>query len=146
MHTTYKSAILQTRGYQTLREHVIQILDKYQLTTVEWSTLGHLYNQPHLRFIDLSKLLGIEAPHVTTLIDQLESKKLVKRQNDPADRRAKQIVLTSQAQSLVPNVETELGLEMSKLLEGITPSEIQTYFKVLETIIKNSNDLKGGEK
>ncbi len=136
-HKTYKAAVLQTGAHKTLRNHVVRTLAGYDLTTPEWTILGYIFHNESVRFVDLAQHLDVEPPHVTTLIDILQKKKLVQRKDDPRDRRAKRIVLTKKAQDLVPEVEIELSSRMNLLLEGITPSEMAVYFKVLEAIIKN---------
>ncbi len=140
-HKTYKAAVLQTGAHRELRNHVVSTLANYDLTTSEWTILGHIYHNESLRFVDIAELLDVEPPHITTLIDILQKKKLVMRKDDPSDRRAKRIFLTKKAQELVPEIEIELSTRMNLLLEGISPEEMKTYFKVLETIIENSSSV-----
>ena len=140
-HKTYTAAILQTEAYKVLRNHVVQTLGKFDLTVSEWTILGHIYHHESLRFIDIAQLLNVEPPHITTLIDILQKKKLVQRKDDPSDRRSKRIVLTKKAQDLVPGIEIELSSHMNLLLEGITPEEMTIYFKILQTIIDNGTKI-----
>ncbi len=145
-HRTFKAAILQTGAHRTLRTEVVKTLSKYSLTTPEWTILGHIFHNESARFVDLAQLLQVEPPHITTLIDILQAKKLVQRKDDPQDRRAKRIILTKKAQDLVPEIEIELSSRMNLLLEGISEQEMQTYFRILETIIRNGITVTSNEK
>lgn len=144
-HRTYKAAVLQTGAHNTLRSEVVKTLSRFDLIVSEWKILGYIFQNEEVRFVDLASHLRVEPPHITTLIDILQKKKLVQRKDDPTDRRAKRIVLTKKAQDLVPEVEIELSSRMNLLLEGITPGEMATYFKVLEAIVNNGVKLTENE-
>jgi len=141
MHKTHSSAITQTVSYQILRNYVLVVLNKYNLTTIEWAILGHLESNDSLRLSEISKFLHIDPPNVTPIIDQLESKNFAMRCDDPLDRRAKRVVLTAEGEQLVPKVEKTLSAEMNRLLNGVTEGQIATYFKVLQTIIDNNQKM-----
>lgn len=145
-HRTYKAAVLQTGAHKTLRNHVVTVLSDFDLSVPEWTILGYIFHNETVRFVDLAQHLEVEPPHITTLIDALQKKKLVQRKDDPADRRAKRIVLTKKAQDLVPEIEIELSARMNLLLDGISPAEMATYFRILEAIINNGQKLEGDEK
>lgn len=141
-HKTYKAAALQTSSYKVLRNHVVETLANFDLSPAEWTIIGHIFHNESLRFVDIASILQVEPPHVTTLIDLLQKKKFVERKDDPQDRRAKRIYLTKKSEDIVPNIEIELSAKMNLLLEGISPDEMNTYFKVLETIINNDQKLE----
>lgn len=141
-HKTYKAAILQTTSHKVLRNNVLETLAEFDLSVPEWTILGHIFHNESLRFIDIAQLLQVEPPHITTLIDLLQKKKLVERKDDPTDRRAKRIFLTQKAETLVPDIEIELSSKMNLLLEGIKPEEMTVYFRVLEAIINNGTKLE----
>ena len=141
-HKTYKAAILQTTSHKVLRNNVIETLADFDLSPNEWTILGHIFHNESLRFVDIAQFLQVEPPHITTLIDILQKKKLVQRKDDPTDRRAKRIYLTKKAEDLVPGIEVELSSRMNLLLEGVSADEMSTYFRVLESIIKNGTKLE----
>lgn len=141
-HKTYKAAVLQTASHKALRNHVVEVLAEFDLSPTEWTIIGHIFHNESLRFVDIATLLQVEPPHITTLIDVLQKKKLVQRKEDPNDRRAKRIYLTKKSEDLVPSIEIELSSRMNLLLEGIKPEEMATYFRVLEAIINNDTKLE----
>lgn len=145
-HKTYNAAVLQNSAHKTLQYQVVKILSDFDLSTAEWIILGYIFQNQSARFIDLALCLDVEPPHITTLVDVLEKKKLVERRDDPEDRRARRIVLTRKSLDLIPEVEIKLSTQMNRLLSGITPQEMVVYFKILDVIIKNGIELEASEK
>ncbi len=141
--TTYNIGLLQSKAYRILKFYTADILSQYGLTSIEWALLGQLLdNNEGLKFVEVAGVLGVEAPFVTVLVDGLEKKGLVLRQNDTKDRRAKRITLTALGESKVPEVELVLRKDMKKLLSDISRTDILCYLKVLDSIVQNSDKTK----
>lgn len=79
----------------------------------------------------LAQYLGIEGPSLVPIIDQLEERSLVSRQNDPGDRRAKNLWLTKEGRVLSSQIETELDVVRLKTLKGLDRSDIEAALRVL---------------
>jgi DNA-binding MarR family transcriptional regulator len=54
---------------------------------------------------ELATLVGVDAPNMTGVVDDLESQGLVVRQPHPTDRRAKLVVATPRGQELAKQAE-----------------------------------------
>lgn len=135
---TYTSGILQVKAYRILQAHVSEKLNLFQLNSTEWSILGLIFeNKNGIRHAEIAKILNVETPLVTMMVNGLEEKKLVERLNHPKDKRAKLLFLTPKGKNLIPEVESSLRETLSKILQGISPEELMTYRKVLETIVNN---------
>ncbi len=137
MYTTYKSGLLQAKAYRIMRGHLAKILSIYDLSIPEWTILGQVFEQDGVRLAEISEILSVEAPLVTTLADQLEKKGLVTRTDDPQDRRAKLLTLTQKGKEIVPQIESEAAARLKQLLGGITDEDLFAYNRVLEFIVKN---------
>lgn len=68
---------------------------------------AHEENNP-ARMVDIALDLGVTGRTLTTMVDSLEKQDLMKRETDPADRRAYQLVLTRQGTELIPQLQAEL--------------------------------------
>lgn len=69
--------------------------------------LAELWNaQGLLRMTDVSAALGVTPRNVTTIVDGLEHKGLVRRQHDQHDRRAILLELTEQGRAHIARVQT----------------------------------------
>ena len=143
--STYKAGLLQAKAYRILKHRTNELLRPYDLSSLDWAVLGLLFDhEKGFKLSELAKLLGIEAPFASIMIDVLEKKKLVKRIVHPDDRRAKIIILTSQGKKIVPIIEKDLREHTKDLIHGASLSSLQGYLKVLNTIIRNAEEA-GGE-
>ncbi len=137
--STYKTGLLHAKSYRILKNRTSAFLEPYDMSTIDWALLGLLYEQKEgMRLIAIAETLGVEAPFITAMVDELEEKGYVSRESDTKDKRAKIIKLTLKGRSFVPKIESELRTEMKGLLKGLSLSDIFGYLKVMEAIISNA--------
>ncbi|MBA3724183.1 MAG: MarR family transcriptional regulator [Candidatus Levybacteria bacterium] len=134
----YNAGILQGKAYRILTAQLTSALIPFKLSIPEWKLLGQLADNGSMKLARLADLLGVEAPLITSLVDSLEKKGLVKRTEDKVDKRAKIIQGTKKAMKLVEKIEPTVQATMKPLLHGITEKEFRSYMHVLEAIVKNS--------
>ena len=82
------------------------------LTAGEARTLAHIARAEGERQSVIAERLNVEAMSLSAMIDRLESRGLVTRKPDPADRRAKCISLTPSADEMLTHV-TAIAREIS---------------------------------
>jgi DNA-binding MarR family transcriptional regulator len=76
-------------------KHVLmEIGDKYDLTVMQFYALCVLGNDHSVPMNSLSKMLFCDASNVTGIVDRLFARDLIKREENPKDRRVKMITLT----------------------------------------------------
>lgn len=139
--TTYKIGLLQAKAYRLLKQKTSSLLEKYNISAIEWALLGLLFDQKEgYKLIEIADLLGVEAPFVTVMIDSLEHRRLVKRTTSNQDKRAKRVVLTAQGVTKVPQIESAIRAEMKDTLHGLTAPELMMHLKVLRTMVKNLSE------
>jgi DNA-binding MarR family transcriptional regulator len=76
-----------------------------------------------LRMGELAQALHCLPSNVTALVDQLEAKGLVRREPSPADRRAKQLVLTEEGMQVRQSL-AETAAEIFSEVTGLRGREI----------------------
>jgi DNA-binding MarR family transcriptional regulator len=86
------------------------------------STLASLDHAGPRRVGDLAALEGITQPSMTALVNALERSGLVRRQDDPADKRAALVVLTETGKEFVKE-RRQAGAEAFAQLIAKLPSE-----------------------
>jgi DNA-binding MarR family transcriptional regulator len=134
---SYRDGLTQTHSHRILREEVMKVLKEYELGMGEWTILCMLFDKESMRLTEIASTLDVEPPHVTNLVEILLKQKLVKRLIDSEDKRAKVVSLTDRTKKLLPEIENQVVERMKALLNGITEDELDTYFKVQQTIISN---------
>ncbi|GCE29704.1 MarR family transcriptional regulator [Dictyobacter alpinus] len=70
------------------------VLDPFQLSSLQYTTLLLLDMDEGWRLTDLSERLLCERSTVTRIIDALETRQLVRRVPDPEDRRSQRVTIT----------------------------------------------------
>lgn len=122
-----------------MTKHINNNLEKYDLTFAQSSILMYvLLNQDkkiNQRQIEVE--FSLSNPTVNGILNRLESKNLVKRENDEFDKRIKNIIPLSEAFLFFESIkETKEKMEMS-MLKGISNEELETLLKVIEKMNKN---------
>jgi MarR family transcriptional regulator for hemolysin len=84
-----------------------------------------------VRQVVLAEMMRIEGPSLVRLLDQLCAANLVRREEDPDDRRAKIISLTDEGRAVTEKVEKQLVGLRANVLKGFTRTELETALRVL---------------
>jgi len=84
-----------------------------------------------VRQVTLADHVGIEGPSLVRLLDQLCAAGLMRRDEDPEDRRAKTVVLTDEGRAVTAKMEEELNTLRAQALKGISRSDLEATLRVL---------------
>lgn len=109
------------------------------LTRSQWWVLTHLYREDGMTQTMLAELMEIEKPGLGRLLDRLESKNWIRRENDPADRRAKRIYLTSDVEPLVREMRQHAAQVRAEALNGFSPGQQDQLVDLLLHMKDNLN-------
>lgn len=107
------------------------------LTRPQVRVLVWVEQRPGITQAELSELIGTSPMALTGLLDRMEAKNLVRRQEDPTDRRAKCLYLTDGALALQPEMQSLAAGFSEAVREGLTEEDIATAQRVLATIKAN---------
>ncbi|MBN3853593.1 MULTISPECIES: MarR family winged helix-turn-helix transcriptional regulator [unclassified Paraburkholderia] len=84
-----------------------------------------------VRQVTLAEHVGIEGPSLVRLLDQLCAAGLVRRDEDPDDRRAKTISLTEEGQAVTAKMEEDLRGLRARVLKGVSRADLEATLRVL---------------
>jgi MarR family transcriptional regulator for hemolysin len=87
----------------------------------------------------IAEALGLEAASLVRVIDQLVDAQLVDRHDDPNDRRAKILRLTTTGRARAAQLEEALLPFRRALFEDIPQSDIEACLRTLQAIKANTN-------
>lgn len=107
------------------------------MTTGEGRVLLNACRTGPIRQSLLAERLGIEAMTLSCLVDRLEGKGYVERQQDPDDRRAKLVTLTEAGTAVVARMEPIAASIRADAARGIDPDEWQRLLVALRTARAN---------
>jgi len=117
------------------------------LSQAKWRTLLHLSVAPGpLTQAEIAALLGIEEPTLVTLLHRLESDRWVARKSSSQDRRCKTVHLAPRAQRVIEQINMAAFQLRHELLDDISPSQLRTCVRVLDSIRQKAEKGNGNEK
>jgi MarR family transcriptional regulator for hemolysin len=82
----------------------------------------------------LADEMGIEGPSLVRLIDLLQAEGLVERREDPTDRRAKMLHITTLGENKVAEINRVIGRLRRELLGSIPDAQLAVTFETLKLI------------
>lgn len=98
-----------------------------EITLPQFDVLSQLSRMPDgLTFSQLSKLLLVTAGNLTGIIDRLEAQGLVKREQNPKDRRETFIKLTTEGRKLSDELIPKHENDIVQIFGGITDPQLET--------------------
>jgi DNA-binding MarR family transcriptional regulator len=122
---------------QDMRNFAEKILSPFDLTLEQLHLLKNLSCDQGMTQRQIGEIAGKTPANMTRILDRMESKSLVKRQNDPNDRRAVQVFLTEAGKEITEKVFGVFELFSADLVNGITEKEQDIIKKSLKLIIQN---------
>lgn len=111
------------------------------LTPEQFLLVDLLWNNGSMSQQRLADMMHKDKNSITKFVDGLEKKQMVRRKQDPNDRRSNLIILTPKAEAMKSQAK-EKGISMlDDILTGISDSEIRAFLDTLEKITKNMDAL-----
>jgi DNA-binding MarR family transcriptional regulator len=136
--------VRRTLGSLTRRVHQISMaisadsLAEADLTPVQYGAmacLNRLDGEPGIDQIGLAARLGVDRNSASKLVDELETKGLVERRVNGADRRARLLQLTPSGERLFLQVRKKNLVAQARPLETLAPEERELLFDLLTRVI-----------
>jgi MarR family transcriptional regulator, transcriptional regulator for hemolysin len=110
-------------------------LQVYGLTEATWLPLLRIArSEAPMRQNELAASLSLDGSSVVRLLDALEKCGLVERCEDPADRRAKSLVLTPRGRRTVDQVERVSQDIRDLVLSEVSSEDLARTLRLLETV------------
>jgi DNA-binding MarR family transcriptional regulator len=117
-----------------LREASHESLAPWDITPGQLRALRVLSHHGPLRLSDLSDHLRIAARSTTEVVDALESRGLVERRPDPADRRATLAELTKHGESVLGAIRAARGTEAERVFGNLSQTDRNHLARILRKL------------
>ena len=122
---------------QIIKNHVEKLLGPFDLTGEQFHLLKNTDTETGQSQNELCRLVDKSPANLTRILDRLEKKELIIRNDNPEDRRSYLVFQTPAGDALVTRVSS-LFLNLSEEIEkGISDQEKDTFQKVLGKIDTN---------
>lgn len=132
---TYQVGVIEAAAHRALRQHKDALLKNYNLTGVEWYTVGTVSDagDAGVRATDLAKALGTTMGFLTKTVTMLEAKGYLFRRANPEDARSTYICFNDEKRAMVDEIEEALRERLrTSIYSLITPEELQVYIHSLD--------------
>ncbi|MGH9102039.1 MAG: MarR family winged helix-turn-helix transcriptional regulator [Acidimicrobiales bacterium] len=123
----------------SLRRRVAARLEPLGLTYGQARALRMIARAGRVRMADLATLLGVVPRSVTGMVDALESRELVARCGDPADRRSVLVCLTTQGCAALAEMESARRVVAEEVFAALRPRERDQLETLLERLDAGSS-------
>ena len=107
------------------------------LTPEQFMLIDLLWNQGEMTQQQLADQLQKDKNSVTKLVDAIERKGFVIRQQNLHDRRSNTLVLTEKANLLKPGAKQKGISILDQMLEGISEEELRSFLVTLGKLNRN---------
>jgi DNA-binding MarR family transcriptional regulator len=107
------------------------------VTLPQWLVLVFLYHNDGQNQQRLGEFANKDKAGITRVVDVLEAQGMLRRQQDPHDRRANCIYITPEGKAFTEKLMTVDELMHKKALRGVSPQEQATAERVLQIMAKN---------
>ncbi|WP_017212260.1 MarR family winged helix-turn-helix transcriptional regulator [Clostridium beijerinckii] len=133
--------MLTNKVSKKLTSYLNNKLEKFNITTEQWTVLLKLSKQNKISQKLLAEVSGKDQSTLARILDILERKAFIERHPSKEDRRSFEIHITDSGLDLVGDVSPFLEDLFNKLLKDISLEKLEVYNAVLLKIDKNINSL-----
>ena len=128
----------------------VEITRSSGLMVYQYALMRYLRANGPQRLTDLSRFLHVRNPTVTGIIDTLQNRGLLSREDDPADRRASRVFLNPEGISLLDAIEEKIISSISEAIASIDDSSAARMCNFLDKIasslrVSAENEIRGSE-
>lgn len=109
----------------------------HRLSLMQWRTLGALNQNDGMSQVALAARVEASQMTMSDIIDRLEGEGLVRRESDPADKRANLVWITAAAAPVVEEMRSIATEVYAAALAGIAPEDLDGLTRSLQQIVSN---------
>ncbi|WP_055069250.1 MarR family winged helix-turn-helix transcriptional regulator [Clostridium massiliamazoniense] len=120
-----------------IKKNMAKQIKPYDVTLEQWSLLTRLWKDDGISQTELAIRTNKDLPTVTRTLVKLREKGLIEKKENPNDSRAYLVYLTEEGKKLEKPLDTIAQEVENKILESLTPSEVVTFKKIMNSISNN---------
>lgn len=133
-------------GYLVRRLHQIHValflgqVAGGRVTPIQYGLLSILVSRPNIDQFTIGAELGLDRANVADILKRLESRRLVTRVVDPANRRRKLCLVTAEGEEFVRRYQADMQQSQARLLAPLSPSERAQFMDLLGRLVEGNNE------
>lgn len=136
-HLSQSAGYLLSRTSGILRGKVTNALVPLQLSLYEYVCLRLISINAPLSQGSLGNIYGIDRATMVVIIDKLESRELILRERNSADRRSYRLRLTPKGAKVLSRAKRIVAKQQKEFLEPLSEQEWDTLRALLVKLVNN---------
>ena len=114
------------------------------LTRSQWWVLNHLFRNDGVTQSELADILEVEKATLGRLLDRMEQKGWVRREEHAGDRRAKRVFLTKEVEPAIKTMRSAAAELRRDALSGLSTAQTNEFVDALLAIKSNLSKPENG--
>lgn len=128
---------------RVLMQAELPVLERNGLSMWGYSVLLGLGEEPVYTQAALAKKIHADKTRIIAVLDELQQRELIRRDPDPADRRARLISLTPAGRTARDRTQREIQAEEDRLLAQLPAADRKAFLRSLQTLSEAVADQLG---
>lgn len=117
-----------------------QRMSRLGMTRAQWWVLAKLYFNDDVTQTELAEELGFSKAALGALLDRLEANGWIRRRRHAGDRRARRVLRTAKAESVMTEMRRVAVAMNRDLIRGLSRNEHATLVRLLKRVRDNLAD------
>lgn len=117
--------------------HLSKNKKKDHITASQWAVLSVVSKNKNLTITQLAQMLGVSTSAATQLVNELISKDYLERKDNPDDRRALSLAMSSSCKSKLGKIKQARMNHFKDIFDALTDKELEQYAKINQKIAKH---------
>jgi MarR family 2-MHQ and catechol resistance regulon transcriptional repressor len=122
------------KAYRALAQRSMGSIANTGMCFTDFAILEALLHKGPLPVNTMAPLVNLTSGSMTTAVDRLQSRGLVRRAADPGDRRARIVQLTPEGHQLIEGVFRQHSGDMEEVASVLSPNERETLLRLLKKL------------
>jgi DNA-binding MarR family transcriptional regulator len=113
---------------------------QFDLTPAQWGALAMIAAEPGMDQTRLMERLALDRSSVTKCLERLEARGIVRREVDPADKRARRLWITEAGSALQAEMDAAVRRAQARILEPLGPERAAQFLAMLREVAEAGNE------
>jgi MarR family transcriptional regulator, lower aerobic nicotinate degradation pathway regulator len=112
----------------------------FDLTPVQYAALIAIHTHPGIDATRLSAVIAFDRSTLGSVIERLESKKLIDRKPSPEDKRVKLLYLTRAGAAILREIMPSVEKAQARMLQPLKPADRKALIALLTQLVDLNNE------
>jgi DNA-binding MarR family transcriptional regulator len=112
----------------------------FDLTPVQYAALIAIHTHPGIDATRLSAVIAFDRSTLGSVIERLETKKLIERKPSPEDKRVKLLDLTKAGAAILRDIMPAVEKAQARMLQPLRPADRKVLLSLLTQLVDLNNE------